>query len=237
MEKIPKKAYYIWIGGKEKKPIFSRCFDSWQKYLKDYEIIELNEKNLDMNMYMENKFFKQCFEKKLYAYCSDYIRCKYIYENGGIYLDTDMEILKPIDDLLKYDFFIGYESDKFLGVGLFGAVKKNELLKDMIDFYENEVYKVNLYTIPKIMTSIVNKKGYLKNENFLFLEKQYFYPYSLNENVSDAEISDKTYAMHHWDNSWSSLSTKLFLESKHLSGIKKIYKVIKVFFRHYLKGY
>ncbi|MDK9581788.1 glycosyltransferase, partial [Sneathia vaginalis] len=72
----------------------------------------------------ENRFFKECYQKKLWAYCSDYIRTDVLYNNGGIYLDIDMQILRPIDDLLSYDFFIGYESSEYLGVGLYGASKK-----------------------------------------------------------------------------------------------------------------
>ena len=90
---IPKKAYYIWVGDKEKPDIFFKCYNSWKKYLKDYEIIEINEKNFDMDYYIKNnKFFRECYNKKMWAYCSDFIRTKILYDNGGIYLDIDMEL-------------------------------------------------------------------------------------------------------------------------------------------------
>ncbi|WP_288866399.1 glycosyltransferase family 32 protein [Sneathia vaginalis] len=237
MERIPRVAYYIWIGDKKKPKIFYQCLDSWKKYLKDFKIIEINEKNIDLNKYMENRFFKECYQKKLWAYCSDYIRTDVLYNNGGIYLDIDMQILRPIDDLLSYDFFIGYESNEYLGVGLYGASKNCVILKDLLDFYNQDIYTKSLWTIPKILTSIVKEKGYFNLENTKYLEERLFYPFSLNEKFTTDCIKKDTYAIHWWNASWSNLRSKLFLETKHLSGIKKILKKIKIVLRVYLKGY
>lgn len=237
MEKIPRIAYYIWIGNKQKPEVFFKCFNSWQKYLKGFDLKEINESNINMEKYMQNKFFKQCYEKGLFAYCSDYIRTDILYETGGVYLDIDMQILRPIDDLLQYDFFIGYESEKYLGVGLYGASKNNIILKDLLDFYENKIYDEGLFTIPKILTTIINEKGYFNLENTKYLEKRYFYPFSLNEKFDSSCIKVDTYAIHWWNASWSNLKAKLFLETKHLKGLKKIFKKIKIILRVYLKGY
>ena len=234
---IPKKAYYIWVGDKEKPDIFFKCYNSWKKYLKDYEIIEINEKNFDMDYYIKNnKFFRECYNKKMWAYCSDFIRTKILYDNGGIYLDIDMELLKNIDEYLKYDFFIAYESEKYLGVGLFGVIKNSDILKKMLEFYEKDIYKESLWTIPHIMTNVVMNKD-IKKDNILLLDKKYFYPFGLNEEFKEELITDETVAIHWWNASWINLKTKLFLETKHLKGIKKLLKKIKIFIRVYLKGY
>lgn len=237
MEKIPKLAYYIWIGGKEKPKIFTQCYESWEKYLKGFEIIEINEKNIDMSKYMKNKFFKDCYERGLYAYCSDYIRTDILYSTGGIYLDIDMQLLKPLDDLLQYDFFIGFESEKYLGVGLYGTKKNNIILKKLLAFYDTQIYEKSLWTIPKILTNIIEENDYFNLKNTKYLESRYFYPFALNEKFDKTCIKKDTYAIHWWNASWSNLRSKLFLETKHLSGIKKILKKIKIVLRVYLKGY
>lgn len=238
MEVIPRKAYYVWIGGGQKPEIFNKCYNSWKMYLKDYEIIEINESNFDIDYHRKkNKFFNECFEKKMWAYCSDYIRSVVLYENGGIYLDTDMQLLKPIDEYLNYDFFIAYESNEYLGVGLYGAKKNSEILKDLIDFYDNKIYNTALWTIPKILTTIIKEKKFDKDPKVLLLEKEYFYPFGLNETFTPSVITDKTVAIHWWNASWSNLKNKLFLETKHLKGINKILKKIKIILRVWIKGY
>ena len=110
---IEKKIYYVWIGNAKKPDIFYKCLKSWQKNLPDFEIIEINEKNFDIQAHLEkNRFFRECYERKLWAYMSDYMRVHYMYENSGIYLDTDMEIIKDISPLIENEnikFFIGYK--------------------------------------------------------------------------------------------------------------------------------
>ena len=99
---IEKKIYYVWIGNAKKPDIFYKCLESWKKNLPDFEIVEINEKNFDVKGHLEkNRFFKECFERKLWAYMSDYIRVHFMYENSGIYVDTDMEIIKDLTPLLE----------------------------------------------------------------------------------------------------------------------------------------
>lgn len=237
MEVIPKKAYYIWIGDAKKPEIFNKCYESWKIHLKGYEIIEINESNFDIDYHRKkNKFFNECFEKKMWAYCSDYIRTVVLYENGGIYLDIDMQLLKSIDEYLKYDFFIGYENLEYIGVGLYGAKKKSEILEKLISFYENKIYDTALWTIPKILTAIIKENGYHRNDKVLLLDKEYFYPFGLNETFTPSVITDKTVAIHWWNASWSNLRNKLFLETKHLKGIKKFLKKTKIILRVWIKG-
>ena len=95
---IPKIIHYVWMGGKEKPPKIKKCIKTWKKHLKDYEFIEWNEKNFDIN---SNSFVKKMYENKKWAFVADYARTKAIYEYGGIYFDTDMEVVKNIDELLK----------------------------------------------------------------------------------------------------------------------------------------
>ena len=104
---IPKKIHYCWFGGNEKPKSVKKCIDSWKKFCPDYEIIEWNESNF--NIY-ENGYTKLCCENKRWAFLSDYARLKVIYDNGGIYFDTDVEVVKSFDDLLDCDAFFGFEN-------------------------------------------------------------------------------------------------------------------------------
>ncbi len=242
---IEKKIHYVWVGDGKKPNIFYHCHNSWCENLKNYEIIEINEINFDMKKHLkENRFFKECYERKLWAYVSDYMRVHYMYEHGGIYLDTDMEIIKDISPLLndETEFFLGYENEKYLSVGIFGCEKKSLFLADVIKFYEQEIWEKPLWTIPKIFTYIMEKNYELTNKRENELEngkiklypKQYFYPYGLGEVFSQECIKEDTYGIHWWADSWTSLKARLFLESKHLSGLKKIIKKLRIRARYYL---
>lgn len=242
---IEKKIYYVWVGNGEKPNIFYKCLKSWKNNLKNYEIIEINEKNFDMEYHLKNnKFFKECYDRKLWAYVSDYMRVHFMYENSGIYVDIDMEIIKDITPLIngKTEFFIGYEDEKHISVGIFGCKKNSEILKDIIKFYEKDIWEKSLWTIPKIFTYIFEKKYNLteKRENelndgkILIYPKQYFYPFGIKEKYSDSCLKENTYGIHWWNDSWTSLKARLFLESKHLTGIKKIIKKMRIILRYYL---
>ena len=95
---IPKKIHYVWVGHNPKSPLIKECLTTWKKKLPDYEIIEWNESNFDMH---ENRYLEEAYQAKKWAFVSDYIRARAIYEQGGIYLDTDVRVLKKLDPLLK----------------------------------------------------------------------------------------------------------------------------------------
>ena len=101
---IPKIIHYVWMGGKEKPPKIKKCIKTWKKHLKDYEFIEWNEKNFDIN---SNSFVKKMYENKKWAFVSDYVRAYAIYNYGGIYLDTDVFVIDKLDSLLNSRAFVG----------------------------------------------------------------------------------------------------------------------------------
>lgn len=129
---IPKKIHYVWVGGKEKPKDIQMCMDTWKKHLKNYEIIEWNENNFDIN---SHPFAKAAYEAKKWAYVSDYIRAYVIYNEGGIYLDTDIILLDNFDNFLEHDAFVGFENYDHPFTAAFGAKKKHPLLKKMLDYY------------------------------------------------------------------------------------------------------
>lgn len=131
---IPKKIHYVWVGGKEKPKDIQRCMKTWKKFLKDYEIIEWNENNFDIN---SHPFVKAAYEAKKWAFVSDYIRAYALYTQGGVYFDTDIIMVDSIDDLLENRAFVGYEAPEFPFTAVFGAEKGHPFVKDILDSYEN----------------------------------------------------------------------------------------------------
>lgn len=135
---IPKTIHYCWFGDKPIPDKYRDNMDTWRKYCPDYEIVEWNESNYDVT---RNRFMYQAYQKKCWAYVTDYARKDIIYNNGGIYFDTDVEVLRPLDDLLFNDFFMGMDDVANINTGSgFGAAKGNELIRALRDDYERYLF-------------------------------------------------------------------------------------------------
>lgn len=137
--KIPKVIHYCWFGKGRKPELALKCIDSWKKKCPDYDVIEWNEDNFnitDCPIYV-----KQAYDQKKWAFVSDYARLKIVHEYGGIYLDTDVQLIKSLNQLLKYDAFFAKESSEFVATGLgFGSIKGLKLLLDLMNDYENIMF-------------------------------------------------------------------------------------------------
>ena len=156
---IPKKIHYVWVGGKDKPKDIKKCMKTWGKHLKDYEIIEWNENNFDIN---SHPFCKAAYEAKKWAYVSDYIRAYVIYNEGGIYLDTDVLILDNFDKFLSHRAFVGFENPKYPFTAVFGAEKGHPLLKTILKYYDDlEKYSFNFEDNNTILVSdiLINDFG------------------------------------------------------------------------------
>ncbi|MGL5208425.1 glycosyltransferase [Cetobacterium sp.] len=228
---MEKKIHYIWLGKGSKPNIMDICINSWREKLPNYEIIEWNEENLDFyNEIKKNRFLEECYKRKLWAFLSDYFRVKVLYENGGIYLDSDMQILKSLDRFLDDKLFLGMEDENQPSAGIIGAKKGHIFFKKMLEFYENDIWDVNVYTIPAIINYILKKDYNFVGENKIIELKdgikiypyEYFYPYHFTEEFSYEKITKNTYGIHWWGKSWHGNNKKLyFLEFKTLKGYKK----------------
>jgi hypothetical protein len=155
---IPKKIHYVWVGGKVKPPIIKRCMKTWKKYLKDYEVIEWNESNFDID---SHPFAKAAYQAKKWAYVSDYIRAYVIYHYGGIYLDTDILIVDELDSLLINKAFVGFENFNYPFTAVFGAEKGHPFVKDILKYYDKAEKKFNFENNNTISVSdlLINKYG------------------------------------------------------------------------------
>lgn len=131
--KIPKVIHYIWVGGKDKPKDIKKCMKSWGKHLDGYEIKEWNESNFDIN---SHPFCKAAYDAKKWAFVSDYIRAYVIYNEGGIYLDTDVILLDNFDKFSKNRAFVGFENPDHPFTAVFGAEKNHPFVKKILDYYD-----------------------------------------------------------------------------------------------------
>lgn len=211
-EKIPKIIHFCWFGGGEYSPLMQKCMNTWQIYCPDWEIKKWDESNIPEGI----PYLKHALEKKLYAFAADYMRFYALQEFGGIYLDTDVEIIRCLTPLLEYDAFAASESRN--GVMLNGAViggMPNAPLFQQILKYYTEMSPIVFKTIPHVITEI-----YLKDQNLLkVLDAETFYPYNpydANQTVKQlmyCDITENTLAIHHWHKTWKLSGWQKFMNS------------------------
>ena len=155
---IPKKIHYCWFGRGKKPKLALKCIASWKKYCSDYEIIEWNEDNFDLDY---NGFTRYCYDNKKWAFLSDFVRLVVVSEHGGLYFDTDVELLKRPDSLLQYEAFYGFENDRNIATGLgFGAEANHPTILSMKEKYE-EITPNTDGSYPMIVCPALNTEALL----------------------------------------------------------------------------
>ncbi len=216
VRKIPSTIHYCWFGGREKPEIVQKCIDSWKKNLPEYEIIEWNENNFDIEC---NLYVKEAYDSKKFAFVSDYVRVYVLYKFGGIYLDTDVEVFKPFDNMLHHDSFWGFEQENYIATSTIGAMKGNKLIKIFLDSYEGKEFikedgNHDELTNVAIVTNILKNAGLKLNGEYqeisgmgVFYPQTYFSPYDYIN--CRKFITENTYAMHHFYKSWLPLKVRI----------------------------
>ena len=207
---IPKIIHYCWFGGNNLPESAKRCIESWKKYCPDYTIVEHNESNYDVT---KNLYMQEAYEAKKWAFVSDVARLDILYQEGGIYLDTDVELLKPLDDFLDCKGFMGFEDGKQVASGLgMGAEKGSEVVKLLLADYDNIHFtngggQFDLTPCPVRNTKTLCEIGLKPNglnqeiDGFKFYNRHVFSP---KEHVSGRlkYKTKETVAIHHYDASW-----------------------------------
>ena len=221
---IPKIIHYCWFGGKPLDELALKCIASWKKYFPNYEIIEWNEKNFDIN---QLEFMKKAYEDKKWAFVSDVVRLMVIYEYGGIYFDTDVEVISSYEDILKSSVkgFLGFENTKAVNTGLgFGAEKEHPFIKELIAVYKDIDYRQyadNLSAIacPILTTNLMKNYGYVVEDkmqeccDFLIYPSEYFSP--IEYTSGKMYKTQKTHSIHWYNASWHTKEEKLKLKEYH----------------------
>lgn len=213
---IPKIIHYCWFGYKEKPQIVKKCIESWKNKLPEYEIIEWNETNFDIE---KRLFTKEAYLAKNYAFVSDYVRVYALYHYGGIYLDTDTEIIKSLDQFLVEESFWGFEEKDFIATSLIGACAYNLLIKEFLEYYDSlslydEKGNLKKFTNVLVVTNIFKQKGIQMNGKYQKIEdiaaiypQEFFSPYDYINCYSKA--TENSFAIHHFYKSWLPFSTRV----------------------------
>ena len=211
---IPKKIHYCWFGGKPLNKLGKKCLKSWKKYFPDYEIIQWDESNFNINCC---QYVKKAYEARKWAFVSDYARYKILYEQGGIYFDTDVEVIKSFGDILLNGAFMGCENPDIqegiaVNPGLGCAATPGLMFyREILDDYEkssfyNQDGSLNLYTIVQRTTDLLKKHG-LQNTieiqqaaGITIYPTEYFCP--INMKSGELKITNNTYSIHRFAASW-----------------------------------
>jgi mannosyltransferase OCH1-like enzyme len=239
---INKVIHYFWFGGKPLPKIALKCIESWKKILPDYEIKRWDESNFDVNII---PYTEQAAKSGKWAFVSDYARYHVLYSEGGVYLDCDVEVLKPLDCFMNDKMFSGFESDNFVAPGLILGMEKNhDFGKLIIDVYKKRTFllennKFDLTSVGQIFTEELVKKGLICNNTLQEIAGVKVYPtYNfapINPNTGEIIITDQTFTIHHYAASWVPLNKKIKMylvrQSNRylfLSKLKVLYNKIKL---------
>ena len=208
---IPKKIHYCWIGGNPLPDRDKKCIESWHKICPDWEIIRWDESNYDFH---KNSYAGQAYDAKKWSFATDFARLDIVLSEGGVYLDTDVELLQPLDSLLNYSGFMGWSQDGFISTGLgFGAEAHNEVLERLVNLYGSFSFlnpdgSYNLTATPHYVTDALVPLGFEDSDNvqvvdgFALLPADFLDP--LNPNTGVLETTENTLSAHLYSASWLS---------------------------------
>jgi mannosyltransferase OCH1-like enzyme len=198
---IPKIIHYCWFGPNPKSEIALQCIASWKQHAPNFELKEWNERNTTP---YQNKFYKNAYRKKQYAFVADALRVAVLREFGGVYMDLDMLLVKPITPLLSYDFFSGYEIKGRTAYGLFGGLPNHRFFNAMNTFYaETPFNEFSLPVITHTFASVIHRDQ-LHTKEHIF-DPEYFYALQYQDRDKDYAlfVTAESYAVHLWDHSWA----------------------------------
>lgn len=232
---IPKIIHYCWFGRNPLPPLAIKCIESWKKILPEYEIKEWNEDNFDLDMY---PYAREAYDNRKFAFVTDIVRLYALFNEGGVYMDTDVEILKPLDPFLHHAAFSGFESEDSFPTGLMAAEKGSKWAKDNLEWYNDKHFvkddgtldtTTNVVIIMKVL-----EKYHFKLDNtyqevsgyFTIYPKEYFCPKDYD--TKKIHLTDNTVAIHHFDGSWHSKSDKMKELLCKILGTKLYFSLLKI---------
>lgn len=207
---IPKVIHYCWFGRGNKPQLAQKCIDSWRRILTDYKIKEWNEENFDVS---QNRYVYEAYISKKYAFVTDFVRLYALYNEGGVYMDTDVEVLGRFDDFLYHHAFSGFETDGNVPTGMMAAEKGSVWVKELLDQYSDRVFiqsdgSFDLTTNTTVITNYMLEKGLIQNNTYqdfpglcTMYPAEYFCPKDHRTGV--IKTTSKTVCIHHFAGSWT----------------------------------
>lgn len=238
---IPKIIHYCWFGRGEMTELAKKCIDSWHKILPEYEIKEWNEDNFDLDSY---PYAREAYDSRKFAFVTDVVRLYALYTEGGIYMDTDVEVLKPLDQFLHHVAFSGYENATMVPTGIMASEKGSKWAKDNLDYYKGKHFlkpdgTFNMVTNVITITNYMKPLG-LRGDNtyqdfpglIAIYPKDYFCPKSQDD--GKIYLTENTVTIHHYAQSWESKTHRtlrriiLFVGGARLKRLaSKLRKIVK----------
>ena len=223
---IPKTIHYCWFGRGPKNELAIKCIESWKKFLPDYEIKEWNEDNFDVNLY---PYAKEALENRKFAFVTDVVRLYALYTEGGVYMDTDVEVLKTYDPFLHHHMFSGFETDGNVPTGMMAAEEGSLWAKELLEQYNDRKFvladgSLDLTTNTSVITNYMLSKGLILNNKYqdfnglcTMYPSDYFCP--KDHRTGKIHLTKNTVCIHHFAGSWLNHTiwgdlrhnTKLFL--------------------------
>ena len=207
---IPKIIHYCWFGRGEKPAQALMCIESWKKYLPDYELKEWNEDNFDI---CQNQYVKEAYENRKFAFVTDYVRLYAIYTEGGVYMDTDVEVLGSYDQFLHHHAFSGFETDGNVPTGMMAAEKGSVWAKELLDQYADRMFvqpdgSFDMTTNTIVITNYMVGKGLVQNNTYqdfpglcTMYPADYFCP--KDHRTGKIRCTKNTVCIHHFAGSWT----------------------------------
>ena len=233
---IPKVIHYCWFGHGKMPKLAESCISSWKRYCSDYEIKEWNEDNFDLDMY---PYVREAYDNKKYAFVTDVVRLYALYTEGGIYMDTDVEVIKSLDRFLVHNAFSGFQDVDSIPTGIMASEKGGRWAKDNLTYYEGKHFvrsdgslnlQTNIDTIMELMKPYGFKfdNTYQNIDNYItFYPKEYFCPI---EHANDIKLTENTYTIHYFAGSWQPWRDKMKKKIIRLLG-KNLWKAIRTVYR------
>lgn len=218
---IPKIIHYCWFGGNPKPPLAVKCIQSWKKHCPDYEIREWNEENFDLSG--APLYVRQAYAAGRWAFVTDYVRLKALTEQGGVYLDTDVELLKPLDPFLQNRAFAGFEAVDRVQTGLLACEKDFPLLSAFLRHYDTAVFlrpdgTADTTTNVEVLTELCRQRGLRTDDTFQVVEGLAIYPREVfcpvDYDTLKLKKTRKTVCIHWFSGSWQTQEEKAFLEGE-----------------------
>ena len=242
MDMIPKIIHYCWFGRGAMPPLARKCIASWEKYLPEYEIKQWNEDNFDLSLY---PYAEEAYSLRKFAFITDVVRLYALYTEGGVYMDTDVEVLKPLDAFLSHPAFSGFEDETNVPTGIMGAEKGSLWAKENLEVYNGRHFILpdgspDLTTNVKLITDYMVAHGLRRDNSFqdfpglvAMYPKEYFCP--INPRTRKLEKTENTATIHHFMGSWQQktpvgVSRKVLIRLFGEDGYQKIRRLkLKIF--------
>ena len=206
---IPRTIHYCWYGGKPMAPMLQECLESWKRHLPDYQTVCWDETNSPLEAC---PFVREAFRLKKWAFVSDYVRIHALHECGGVYLDTDMLVLKPLDPLLSHRAFAGFQDQREVNMAIFGAEHHHPFVTACLRWYQSAAFDPQKPPIiPEVISMLFRNHGLTTNARQSVCDvdlypSEYFYPWPFVGYKDNPEfrsyIKPESFAVHLWNHSW-----------------------------------